>query len=101
MLEYFFVMFLFPIEFVFPNEHAFFNNIFTNENMKFTTFSSLIPFSLFSLLNISKASSSISFTLTEKEHTESRMFAHADPGKFLNAEQKFESPSQIELHSYK
>ena len=35
MLEYFFVMFLFPIEFVFPNEHAFFNNIFTNENMKF------------------------------------------------------------------
>ena len=69
-------------------------------SMKFT-FSSLIPFSLFSLLNISKASSSISFTLTEKEHAESRMFAHEDPGKFLNAEQKFESPTQIELHSYK
>ena len=37
MLEYLFVLFLFPIEFVFPNEHAFFNNIFTNENMKSIT----------------------------------------------------------------
>lgn len=68
---------------------------------KFTTFSSLIPFSLFSLLNISKASSSVSFTLTEKDHAERRIFAHEDPQKFLNAEQKFESPTQIHLHSYK
>lgn len=67
--------------------------------MKFTTFSSLVPFSLFSLLNISKASSSISFTLTEKDHAESRMLAHEDPGKSLNAEERFQSPTQIDLHS--
>lgn len=84
------------IGWIFRKKYSFITNL--NEIHNIFIFSSFFTFQLIEylqgfLFNI--------IYLNWKEHAESRMLAHEDPGKSLNAEERFESPTQIDLHSCK